>query len=120
MTSTGTQLNYLSAATGTTGTTSTNLVNSASPTFTGTVAGANLALTSANTTQVTTASALSVAGNSYHRYWYLRSIFFAHFRQTPDLQVSGTAAAASQTALNILTTGANATSTITTLMVHNL
>ncbi|NCQ16673.1 hypothetical protein GW814_03455, partial [Candidatus Falkowbacteria bacterium] len=32
-TSTGTQLNYLSAATGTTGTTSTNLVFSTSPTF---------------------------------------------------------------------------------------
>lgn len=37
VTSTGTQLNYLNAATGTTGTTSTNLVFSASPTFTGTV-----------------------------------------------------------------------------------
>lgn len=37
VTSTGTQLNYLSSATGTTGTTSTNLVFSASPTFTGTV-----------------------------------------------------------------------------------
>ena len=37
VTSTGTQLNYLNAATGTTGTASTNLVFSASPTFTGTV-----------------------------------------------------------------------------------
>lgn len=37
MTSTGTQLNYLNAATGTTGTTSSNVVFSASPTFTGTV-----------------------------------------------------------------------------------
>lgn len=37
VTSTGTQLNYLSAATGTTGTASTNVVFSASPTFTGTV-----------------------------------------------------------------------------------
>ncbi|MFZ4620521.1 MAG: hypothetical protein ACOYNS_08175 [Bacteroidota bacterium] len=37
MTSTGTQLNYLNAATGTTGTASTNLVFSASPTFSGTV-----------------------------------------------------------------------------------
>lgn len=35
VTSTGTQLNYLNAATGTTGTTSTNLVFSASPVFTG-------------------------------------------------------------------------------------
>lgn len=37
VTSTGTQLNYLNAATGTTGTTSSNVVFSASPTFTGTV-----------------------------------------------------------------------------------
>lgn len=37
VTSTGTQLNYLNAATGTTGTTSTNLVFSASPTLTGTI-----------------------------------------------------------------------------------
>lgn len=36
-TTTSTQIGYLSAATGTTGTTSTNLVYSASPTFTGTV-----------------------------------------------------------------------------------
>lgn len=36
VTSTGTQLNYLNAATGTTGTASTNVVFSASPTFTGT------------------------------------------------------------------------------------
>ncbi len=37
MSTTGTQLNYLNAATGTTGTTSSNIVFSASPTFTGTV-----------------------------------------------------------------------------------
>lgn len=46
VTSTGTQLNYLNAATGTTGTTSTNVVFSASPTFTGTVSGAALTLSS--------------------------------------------------------------------------
>lgn len=40
MTSTGTQLNYLNAATGTTGTTSTNLVFSTSPTFITPVLGA--------------------------------------------------------------------------------
>lgn len=40
VTSTGTQLNYLNAATGTTGTTSSNLVYSASPTFTGTTSHA--------------------------------------------------------------------------------
>lgn len=42
---TPTQLGYLAAATGTTGTTSTNLVFSASPTFTGTVTAATLACT---------------------------------------------------------------------------
>jgi hypothetical protein len=40
VTTTGTQLNYLNAATGTTGTTSSNLVFSASPTFTGTTSHA--------------------------------------------------------------------------------
>jgi len=45
VTSTGTQLNLLNAATGTTGTTSTNLVYSASPTFTGTVAAGVIAMT---------------------------------------------------------------------------
>lgn len=39
VTSTGTQLNYLNAATGTTGTTSTNVVFSASPTLSGTIGG---------------------------------------------------------------------------------
>lgn len=54
VTSTGTQLNYLNAATGTTGTTSTNLVFSASPTFTGTLSSANqtLTTTSANSLAV--------------------------------------------------------------------
>lgn len=40
LTSTSTKLNYLTSATGTTGTASTNLVFSASPTFTGTINGA--------------------------------------------------------------------------------
>jgi hypothetical protein len=44
VTSTGTQLNYLNAATGTTGTTSSNVVFSASPTFTGTPTAPNLDL----------------------------------------------------------------------------
>lgn len=49
VTSTGTQLNYLNAATGTTGTTSTNLVFSASPTFTGTLNAGALTNTGALT-----------------------------------------------------------------------
>jgi len=42
MTATTTQLNYLNAATGTTGTTTSNLVFSASPTFTGTLSASNI------------------------------------------------------------------------------
>lgn len=42
VTSTGTQLNYLNAATGTTGTASTNVVYSASPTLSGTAVTANI------------------------------------------------------------------------------
>lgn len=41
VTTTGTQINFLSAATGTTGTTSSNIVFSASPTFTGTTSFPN-------------------------------------------------------------------------------
>ena len=57
MLSTGTQLNYLSAAAGTTGTTNTNVVFSASPALTGTV-------TVTNTTDITLGaeSALRVGG----------------------------------------------------------
>lgn len=57
MLSTGTQLNYLSAAAGTTGTTNTNVVFSASPALTGTV-------TITNTTDITLGaeSALRVGG----------------------------------------------------------
>lgn len=57
VTSTGTQLNYLSAAAGTTGTTNTNVVFSASPALTGTV-------TVTNTTDITLGaeSALRVGG----------------------------------------------------------
>ena len=48
VTSTGTQLNYLNAATGTTGTASTNIVFSAGPTMTGTTTVATLAATTIN------------------------------------------------------------------------
>lgn len=58
MTSTGTQLNYLSSATGTTGTTSTNVVFSAGPTLTGTLTAAT-----ANFSGFVTAST-GIAGNS--------------------------------------------------------
>ncbi|MDQ3075970.1 MAG: hypothetical protein M3Q34_02485 [bacterium] len=72
-------------------------------------------LTSANTTQVTTASALALNANSLTTG---TGLYAASSTLTTgkllDLQVSGTAAAASQTALNILTAGATATNAITT------
>ncbi len=71
-------------------------------------------VTSANTTQVTTSSAMRLAANSLTTgtgFYAASSTLTSGLLM--DLQVSGTAAAASQTALNILTTGANATSTIT-------
>ncbi len=72
-------------------------------------------LTSANTTQVTTASALALNVNSLTTGTGLYAASSALTTgKLVDLQVSGTAAAASQTALNILTTGANATNAITT------
>ena len=84
--------------------------------------GSGLSLTSTNTTQVTTASALALNVNSLTEG---TGLYAASSSLTTgklvDLQVSGTAAGASQTALNILTTGANATSSITTygLQVSN-
>lgn len=65
VTSTGTQLNYLNAATGTTGTTSTNLVYSASPTFTG-VPLVPTAAVGTNTTQI--ANTTFVAQNASPLY----------------------------------------------------
>ncbi len=72
MTSTGTQLNYLNAATGTTGTTSSNLVFSASPTLTGTTLAAGTAtvdpLTFTSGTNLTTpaAGAMEFDGNAFY------------------------------------------------------
>ncbi|MSR88027.1 MAG: hypothetical protein EXS69_02630 [Candidatus Zambryskibacteria bacterium] len=119
VTSTGTQLNYLSSTTGTTGTTNTNVVFSTSPTLVtpvlGVATGTSLALTYGGTTAVTTASGLVLNANSLT---IGTGLYAASSTLTSgllvDLQVSGTAAAASQTALNILTTGANATTAITT------
>ncbi len=74
-----------------------------------------MSVTSANTTQTTTSSALSVIVNSLTTG---TGIYVASSSLTSgklvDLQVSGTAAAASQTALNLVTTGTNGTSGITT------
>lgn len=74
-----------------------------------------LSLNSANATGTTTSAALSVAGNSLTTG---TGIYAASSTLTSgllvNLQVSGTAAAASQTALNILTAGATATNGITT------
>ena len=80
VTSTGTQLNYLSSATGTTGTTSTNLVFSTSPTLTtpvlgvasatsmnvggGTLNGVVNALSTTDITLASTAHALTIGGAS--------------------------------------------------------
>ncbi|MFA5936868.1 MAG: tail fiber domain-containing protein [Candidatus Paceibacterota bacterium] len=90
-----------------------------SPAFTtpalGAATGTGLALTSTNTTQVTTASALVLNANSLTTG---TGLYSASSTLTTgmlvNLQVSGTAAAASQTVLNILTAGANATTAITT------
>jgi len=70
MTATGTQLNYLNAATGTTGTTSTNLVFSTSPTFItptlGAAEGTSLSLTgsSGNTLALETSGLVYDATNN--------------------------------------------------------
>ncbi len=72
--------------------------------FANNIGSQQISTTSANITAnaLTTGTALYAASSS------LTSGYLA------DLEVSGTAAAASQTALNILTTGANATNAITT------
>jgi len=67
VTSTGTQLNYLNAATGTTGTASSNIVFSASPTLTGTATTAAItasgALTLSASAQTPASFSSSFAGN---------------------------------------------------------
>ncbi len=102
-----------------------NILNSGSIDITGagaitgatgyTQGSGTMSVTSANTTQVTTASALALNANSLTSG---TGLYAASSTLTSgklvDLQVSGTAAAASQTALNILTAGANATNAITT------
>lgn len=73
------------------------------------------AFTSASTTATTTSSALVLNANSLTSGtgFYAASSTLTSGKLV-DLQVSGTAAAASQTALNILTAGATATNAITT------
>lgn len=101
-----------------TGTGNTFVMNT-SPTLVtpniGIATGTNLALTSTNTVENTTSSALVLNANSLTTG---TGIYTASSSLTSgkliDVQVSGTAAAASQTALNILTTGANATGGIAT------
>src|SRR3989344_1167008 len=77
--------------------------------------GGTLSVLSANATGATTSSGLNLSVNSLTTG---TGLYAASSSLTSgklvDLQVSGTAAAASQTALNILTAGANATDTITT------
>jgi preprotein translocase subunit Sec61beta len=102
-----------SAAGTLTGATLASNVLASSLTSVGTLSG--LAVTSANTTQVTTASALVINANSLTTGtgFYSASSTLTSGNLV-DIQVSGTAAAASQTALNILTAGATATNAITT------
>ena len=77
--------------------------------------GGTLSVVSGNTTGTTTSSGLNLSVNSLTTG---TGLYAASSSLTSgilmDLQVSGTAAAASQKALNILTTGTNATSSITT------
>ncbi len=99
-----------SAATGAvTLSTPQDIATTSTPTFAG------LTVTSSNTTQSTTSSALVLNANSLTTGtgFYAASSSLTGGKLV-DLQVSGTAAAASQTALNILTTGATATNAITT------
>ena len=77
--------------------------------------GGTLSIVSANTAGTTTGAALNLSANSLTTgtgFYGASSTLTAGYLM--DLQVSGTAAGASQTALNILTTGANATGSITT------
>jgi hypothetical protein len=80
-----------------------------------TYTGTTNTFTLPTTTGTTTASGIAVAGNSLTTG---TGIYAASSSLTSgkllDLQVSGTAAAASQTALNVATAGANGTSGITT------
>ncbi|MDO8659531.1 MAG: hypothetical protein Q7K54_02920, partial [Candidatus Parcubacteria bacterium] len=107
----------LTAVTGETGTDA--LVFANTPTLVtpniGAATGTSLALTYAGTSAVTTASGLVLNANSLTTGtgFYAASSTLTSGKLV-DLQVSGTAAAASQTALNILTAGATATNAITT------
>jgi hypothetical protein len=96
-----------------TGTTLNSSVVTSSLTSVGTLTG--LAVTSANTTQVTTASALVLNANSLTTGTGLYATSSSlTWGSLVDIQVSGTAAAAGQTAINIQTDGATATNAITT------
>lgn len=77
--------------------------------------GGTLSIVSNSTTGVTTSAALSLSANSLTTGtgFYLASSTLTSGLGV-DIQISGTAAAASQTAFNILTAGATATNAITT------
>ncbi|MBI3495521.1 hypothetical protein HY065_02750, partial [Candidatus Berkelbacteria bacterium] len=81
--------------------------------------GGTLAVLSTNATGTTTSAATSLAANSLTSGTglYVASSTLTSGKAI-DVQVSGTAAAASQTALNIATAGANATSSITSYGVQ--
>lgn len=98
----------------TTGSTTFALVNATATTINFGAAATNLNIGGANVTGTTTTSGVVMQQNSLTTG---TGIYAASSTLTSgklvDLQVSGTAAAASQTALNIATAGANATSGIT-------
>jgi hypothetical protein len=109
--------NLISALTDETG--NGALVFANSPIFTtpniGVATATGISLTSSNTTEATTSSAFALNADSLTSG---TALYGASSTLTSgkliDLQVSGSAAAASQTALNILTTGATTANAITT------
>ena len=100
----------------TVGTTPRLAINSTGSIGIGTVTpGGTLSVVSGNTTGLTTSSALNLSANSLTTgsgFYAASSTLTSGY--LVDIEVSGTAAAANQTALNVVTAGANATSTITT------
>src|SRR3989338_11350971 len=105
VTSTGTQLNYLNAATGTTGTTNTNLVFSTSPVLTTPALGTPSALVLTNATGLPTASILAgtFGTGAYVMDTSLTSpILYGSSADNGDLTIHGTSSATKTTSYLIL------------------
>jgi hypothetical protein len=119
LTSTATKLNYLTSAAGTTGTASTNIVFSTSPVLTtpniGAATASGLSLTSANTTQTTTSSAVAINANSLTSGTGLYAASSSlSSGALVDLAITGTAGLTNQKGINVSLSGANATGAQTT------